>query len=178
MCQYLFDNLTLRLRNTHIRLSPDFLSFRHFLVSSSYFQTLSNFIKFYTKFQVKQAKFLLPKCIVAASQQTSTAQLPLFLQKFQNTVRSLRVKKSKLTLRNVFILDLFALGGEKELKYDKRTLFWGFSAETLTCLLTRSLRNTHIRVFPDFFSYRHFLVSSSYFQTLRVTSLNSALNSR
>ena len=33
--------------------------------------------------------------------------------------------KTKLTFRNVFILDLFVLGGEKESKYNKRTPFWG-----------------------------------------------------
>ena len=44
--------------------------------------------------------------------------------------------------------------------------------------LTLSLRNLHIGDFPDFFSFRHFWASSSYFQILRVTSLNSALNSR
>ena len=41
------------------------------------------------------------------------------------TVRSLRVNKTKLTLRNPFILDLFALGGAKESKYNKKTPFWG-----------------------------------------------------
>ena len=40
-------------------------------------------------------------------------------------MRSLRINEIKLTLRNDFILDLFALGGEKESKYNKRTLFWG-----------------------------------------------------
>ena len=38
---------------------------------------------------------------------------------------SLRVNETKLTLRNAFILDLFALGGEKESKYNERTPFWG-----------------------------------------------------
>ena len=38
---------------------------------------------------------------------------------------------------------------------------------------TLSLRKTHIHVFPDYFSFRHFLASSSYFQTLRVSSLSS-----
>ena len=40
-------------------------------------------------------------------------------------MRSLRVNETKLTLRNAFILDLFALGGGKESKYNERTLFWG-----------------------------------------------------
>ena len=38
---------------------------------------------------------------------------------------SLRVNETKLTLRNAFILDLFALGGEKESKYNERTPFRG-----------------------------------------------------
>ena len=41
--------------------------------------------------------------------------------KFWSTVRALRVNE---TPRNVFILDFFALEGEKETKYDERTLFW------------------------------------------------------
>ena len=36
-----------------------------------------------------------------------------------------KVNETKLTLRNAFNLDLFALGGGKESKYDKRSLFWG-----------------------------------------------------
>ena len=70
---------------------------------------------------------------------------------------SLRVNETKLTLRSAFILDLFALGGEKESKYNERTPFLGLRAET------PSLRKTHIRVFPDYFSFKHFLASSSYF---------------
>ena len=49
--------------------------------------------------------------------QTSTAKLPSF-KNFQNTVRAGRVSKTKLTLSNVFVVDGFALGGEKGLKYD------------------------------------------------------------
>ena len=45
-------------------------------------------------------------------------------------VRRLRVNETKLTLRNAYILDLFALGGEKESKYNERTFFWGLLAET------------------------------------------------
>ena len=37
----------------------------------------------------------------------------------------------KLYLRNVFILDLFALGGEKESKYNKKTPFWGSVQKSL-----------------------------------------------
>ena len=39
-------------------------------------------------------------------------------------MQRLKVNETKLTLRNVFILDLFALGGEKESKYNERTPFW------------------------------------------------------
>ena len=53
------------------------------------------------------------------------AKLPSLFQKFYKTMRSLRVNETKLTLRNAFILDLFALRGEKESKYNEWTLFWG-----------------------------------------------------
>ena len=40
-------------------------------------------------------------------------------------MRSLKVHETELTLRSVFTLDLFALGGEKESKYNDKTSFWG-----------------------------------------------------
>ena len=40
-------------------------------------------------------------------------------------MRTLRVSETKLTFINAFISDLFALEGEKESKYNERTLFWG-----------------------------------------------------
>ena len=51
------------------------------------------------------------------------SEITVIFSRKQNTVRSLKVNETKLTLRNVFILDLFALGGEKESKYNERTLF-------------------------------------------------------
>ena len=67
-------------------------------------------------------------------------------------MHSLKVNETKVTLRNVFILDLFALGDEKESKYNERTPLLGFRAET------PSLRKTHIRVYPDHFSFKHFFL--------------------
>ena len=37
---------------------------------------------------------------------------------------SLMVNETKLISRNAFVLDLFALGGEKESKHNERTPFW------------------------------------------------------
>ena len=42
----------------------------------------------------------------------------------------IRVNETKLTLGNAFILDLFALGGENESKYNARNPFLGLRAET------------------------------------------------
>ena len=53
------------------------------------------------------------------------SEITFIFSKNQHSVRSLRVNETKLTLRNAFILDLFALGGEKESKYNERTPFWG-----------------------------------------------------
>ena len=53
---------------------------------------MTNFIKFCTKFRAKEAKFLPCKCI-AAVQQTSTAKLSAFFQKFLKTVCTVRVNK-------------------------------------------------------------------------------------
>ena len=49
----------------------------------------------------------------AAAKQTRTAQLPSYFQKHQDTVRDVRVNETKLTSRNAFTLDHFALGGKK-----------------------------------------------------------------
>ena len=46
----------------------------------------------------------------------------IFSKKLKHSADS---NETKLTLRNAFILDLFALGGEKESKYNEKTNFWG-----------------------------------------------------
>ena len=50
----------------------------------------------------------------AAAQQTSTAKLAATFQNFQKTVRTLRVNEIKVTSRNAFIDNVFALESEKE----------------------------------------------------------------
>ena len=55
-------------------------------------------------------------------------------------------------MRNVFILDLFAVGGKKESKYNESIPFWGYLKKPLGF----ERRVFEIRVFPDFFSFRHF----------------------
>ena len=45
-----------------------------------------------------------------------------FKIKKKKTVRALRVNETKVTLRNAFIGNLFALKSEKESKNDERTL--------------------------------------------------------
>ena len=52
---------------------------------------------------------------------------------------------------------------------------FGAACSNMTCLLTLRLRNTNIWIFPDYFSFGHFLASSC-FQTLRLRSFNSALH--
>ena len=59
----------------------------------------------------------------AVAQETSTAKLAAIFQKFQKTVRSPRVNETKVTSRNAFIDNLFALENNKKSKKDKRTLF-------------------------------------------------------
>ena len=39
-------------------------------------------------------------------------------------MRALRVNETKLTSRNAFIVNIFALESEKEPKNDEKTLFW------------------------------------------------------
>ena len=66
------------------------------------FRKKTNCIKFCTTFCVKQAKFLLRKLYYfAAVQQTSTAKLPAFFQKFLKIVRALMVNEMKIYLHFV-----------------------------------------------------------------------------
>ena len=69
-------------------------------------------------------------------------------------MRSLRVNETKLTLRNAFISEHFALEGERNQHLTKGPFFKA-SYRNLNCLLTLSLGKTHVRVFPDYFSFRH-----------------------
>ena len=59
---------------------------------------------------------------------------------------------TNVTSRNAFNLDLFPVGGEKESKYDERTLFWGLPAETwLVCQPLASERRIYAFYFYVFF---------------------------
>ena len=77
-------------------------------------------------------------------------------QKFQSTVRGLRFNETNLALRNAFILDLFALGGQKQSKYDERTPFGG-SLQKHDLSVNPQLPKTHMHVFLNYFSFRCFL---------------------
>ena len=88
------------------------------------------------------------------------SETSVIFSKKQNTVRSLKVNETKLTARNVFILDLFALGAEKESKYNERTPFWGsvqkhLAFERRICASFRTILVSRI-----FWRFTHF---SSYF---------------
>ena len=56
----------------------------------------------------------------AAVQQTSPAKLPAFFQKFEKTWRALGVCETKVTSRNAFTVNLFALKSEKKKKKKKK----------------------------------------------------------
>ena len=63
---------------------------------------------------------------------TSIAKLPSFFQKKKHSAESMQgiistqVNETKVTLRNAFILDLFASGGQKESKYNEKAPFGDF----------------------------------------------------
>ena len=58
------------------------------------------------------------------------AKLPATFQIFLKTVRALRVNESKLTSRNAFIFNFFALESEKDFKKDERTLLCRLPVES------------------------------------------------
>ena len=43
-------------------------------------------------------------------------------------MRALRVNETKRISENAYIVDFFALGGEKRSQYDERTFFYGLPA--------------------------------------------------
>ena len=105
--------------------------------------------------------------------QTSTTKLLAFFQKVYKAAHTLWVTEIKISLENAFAVDLFALEGETESKYDKKLFFESFR-RFFTCLLTISFRKMHIYVFPDYFSFSHFLASNCCLLKSGLSSLISA----
>ena len=71
---------------------------------------------------------------------------------------ALRVYETKLTSKNPFIVNLFALGSEKGCKYGLiHQLSFGTPREVVTCLSTLIFQTTSVVVFPHYFSFDHFL---------------------
>ena len=92
--------------------------------------------------------------------------------KKNKTVWSLNVNETKLTLTNFFMLNLFALGGEKESKYNEKTPFQGSLQKLDLSVNPQSSKNAYTRLSGQF-QFQAFLASSSQFQTLRLSSLSS-----
>ena len=101
-------SLTLSLWRTPTSILLDYFSFSHF--STPFLEKKTNFNKFCTKFCMKEAKFLPYKC----TSLTIIARLPAFFQNFLKTLCALRVNETKLTSRNAFIFNLFALEHEND----------------------------------------------------------------
>ena len=122
-----------------IGVFPGYFSFSKVLATSYCFlEKKIKFIKFYTKFHVKQAKYSEIACIFS---------------------KMLKHSARKLTPRNPFIVNLFALESENNQKMMKEFSF-GTPCGVLTCLLTLNLRTMSIGVFPDYFSFSYFLAIS------------------
>ena len=93
-------------------------------------------------------------------------------------MRTLRVNETKRTLGNAFIVNLFVLEGEKNLKKITKGSSSGTAGGVLTCLLTLRPRMPHICGFLDYFSFSPFLDYFSFrFKNLKLSSLNFALKS-
>ena len=60
---------------------------------------------------------------LAAAQQTSTAKFAAFFQKLKKTVCALKVNESKVTFKNTFIDNIFAIKSWKASEKDKTTIF-------------------------------------------------------
>ena len=132
----------------------------------------TKFIKLRTKFQLKQAKLLLSTCTSSLlPQQSSTAKLPGFFQKFKNSVRALRDNQFKVTLRKTFLFNASELGSEKESKNDEKALFQDFQWCLDLSLNPQAPDATYIR-FCGLFQFQQFYC----LQNLTLSSLNFSLN--
>ena len=84
--------LTLRLQKMHICVFTDYFSFSQFFGRFLLLLEIkTKIIKFCTKFQVKQGKFLLFKC-TSLLLHRKPAKLPAVFQNLQKTVSALRIK--------------------------------------------------------------------------------------
>ena len=68
---------------------------------------------------------------------------------------ALTINETKITLKNAFIVHLFALGGKKNQNITKEPSFRA-SCRNLRRLLTLSLRKTYTCVAPDYFRFSTF----------------------
>ena len=114
-----------------MRFSGIYLSFRRFLASSSYLQIVRlSSINSVLNFWQNKPNFCRLNALVCCC--------------------ALRVNETKLTSRNAFILDLFALGVEKRSRYDERTLFQ-VSLQKLDLFLNpQPPKHAHMRFFEIF----------------------------
>ena len=161
--------LNLRPQMLHICGFLDCFSISYFLENFHCFQNLGqsslnsnlDFIQNKLTFCVQIYQFV-------AGQQTSTGKLTEFVFKVEKTVHIPKGRETKITLRNTFIDNLFALESEKGSEIGR-----GILCQNLTSLLKFRPRMAHICDFLNCFSFSHFLVTYCWSQTLRLSLLNS-----
>ena len=133
--------MTLSIQNTQICVFLDYHSFRNYLDTSCCFQKLKlSSLNSIINIMQQKTNFCL-----AATQQTSTTKLSAFFKKILNTVRPLKVIETNFTSEAAVIVDLFALEGEKELKYDKRTVFLVSPQCVELCLNPQRSKHAYMR---------------------------------
>ena len=134
--------------------------FGHFL---SLLERRTNFIKFWTKFWIKQMKLLPSRCTSLLLCIKPVQQNWLrFFKKFKKQCALLGLMKLKL-LGETLLLTIFL--HQKVTKNQKMTKGLSFKTTRgfLTCLLTLKRRMTHKCGFLDCFSFSHFLATSCRF---------------
>ena len=126
--------------------------FGHFLLL---LELKTKFIKFWTKLSIKQVNFLPFRC---TSLLLRTKPVQRNWLHFFKTLRALRINETKVTSKNAFIDNLFALESEKESKNDERTLFPDCPRILDLSVSPESVRlwMPHICGFLDCFSFGHF----------------------
>ena len=173
--RFMTRDLTLRTRSTYIQVFKTLFGFCSFYATSCQFQKLGlkslpsaiNFAQSRHFFGIQMDQF-------AAVEQTGTAKLLAFFQRFQSKEHVLRVNKSNLLMKTLLmeiILQLKVI----MIQIITQKYCFGYFGIFVTRGLTLRPRSTYIYVFQTFFGFCSFYATFCQFWKLAVNSLHSTL---
>ena len=161
--RFVTSDLTLRTRSTYIQVFETLFGFCSFYATSCQFWKLRvkslpsaiNFVQGRHIFGIQMYQF-------AAVEQTGTAKLLAFFQRFQTKEHVLRVNKSNLLMKTLLMEIILQLKVIMIQIITEKYCF-GYFGIFVTQGLTLRLRSTYIYVFQTFFGFCSFYTTSSQF---------------